>query len=80
MGFIGDGSQLSPFFREWFTHDLDGAGDPQYYGYTDTSGNWYILKLTTTSIRYALPKNNDDVSYITAWTNRATLNYGYIFE
>lgn len=74
------GSLLSPFFREWFVHDLDDEGDPQYFGNVSIDGNWYILKLTGKTIRYALPSNNDNVDYQTAWTNRASLNYGYIFE
>lgn len=74
------GSLLAPFFREWFVQDTDDGGTPQYFGLASIDGNWYIMKIEGSTIRYALPKNNEGKDYSQAWTDRATLTYGYIFE
>lgn len=54
--------------------DLDTAGATQYFGYTDKNGNWYIMQLTATAVRYA----KGTTGYTTGWTNRAlTVVYDY---
>lgn len=55
-------------------------GNPGYFGFMDSVGNWYIMKLTSyeggeKSIRYARGSKFDD--FQTAWNNRASLVYDY---
>lgn len=51
----------------------------KYYGFLDPRGNWYILKndpsASAKTYRYAF----GDIGYEDAWTNRASLTYGYPF-
>jgi hypothetical protein len=58
--------------------DLDDDASPNYYGFVDSDGHWYILKEDTTakSYRYSAGAN----TYATNWTNRLTLNYDYLFN
>jgi hypothetical protein len=53
--------------------DLDTGSSPQYFGYVDKDGRWYILELTATIARYC--KGSD--SYETNWNGRYGLSYGY---
>lgn len=53
--------------------DIDESGATAYYGYLDKSGNWYIMAVTVTTIRYA--KGVEE--YTTNWTGRAELEYDY---
>lgn len=70
--FTDDGSKI---------HNIDES-TPDYYGFVDVAGNWYILKIDGNSYTYAGSNNNSayaptTASYATAWTNRASLTYGY---
>lgn len=56
---------------EYKISDLDSTASPEYYGYVDKRGQWYILKLTDTEARYV----NGTDGYDAAWTNRNSLNY-----
>jgi len=53
---------------------------PNYYGYIDKDGRWYIMKETIsgniTIYRFAKGESN----YSTNWTNRADLTYDYFSE
>lgn len=53
--------------------DLDTTAATQYFGYTNASGNWYIMQLTSSAARYI----KGDGGYSSSWTNRATLTYQY---
>ena len=53
--------------------DIDESGTTAYYGYLDKNGNWYIMEVTGTTVRYF--KGAED--YTTSWTGRALLGYGY---
>jgi hypothetical protein len=44
-----------------------------YYGFIDASGNWFIMQVTSTAIRFCKGTS----SYSTNWTGRAGLTYGY---
>lgn len=56
----------------YVVNDMDTASDPQYFGYENDAGEWYILEMTTsTQLRYAKGASN----YATAWTNRASQSY-----
>lgn len=79
------GTLLRPFIETSWVHDIDEEGTPQYYGRTDIDGNWVIYSKNGGTIRYAGYKNNSDyegnlAGYIEAWTNRASLTYGYLSE
>lgn len=81
----GKTSLLRPFIETSWVHDLDEAGTPQYYGRLDLDGNWVIISKNGGTIRFAGYKNNSSYSgdldgYQDAWTNRATLTYGYLPE
>lgn len=70
----------------WGVNDHDQVSETDsYVGEEDTDGSWRIKKVeissTVTSTRYATVKNNPEVeSYADAWTDRASLNYGYAKE
>lgn len=53
--------------------DIDESGATAYYGYIDKNGNWYIVSVTATAVRYIKGTEN----YTTSWTGRALLEYGY---
>jgi hypothetical protein len=53
--------------------DIDSGGGTEYYGYVDKDGNWCIMEVTATTVRYAVGSSD----YITNWTGRAALEYGY---
>lgn len=50
----------------------DNPSGTSYYGFVDTSGNWYIQRVTATDIDFARGSS----SFSTNWTNRAILSYG----
>jgi len=51
----------------------DDTSTSEYYGFTDTSGNWYIMKIDTTTGIYTYI--NGTSNFLTNWGNRATLTY-----
>jgi len=53
--------------------DIDESGVTSYYGFLDKSGNWYIMEVTPTTVRYV--KGTEE--YATNWTDRAILLYDY---
>jgi|SRR6185436_826919 len=55
----------------------DDDGTPNYYGFTDKDGNWYILKETISAgaDTYRYIKGSSD--FPTNWTGRAGLSYDY---
>jgi len=56
--------------------DIDTSGATQYFGYTNKDGEWYIMQLTDTDVRYARGLSN----YVSNWLNRANLTYDYFFN
>ncbi|MEH1780887.1 MAG: hypothetical protein V7L26_17590 [Nostoc sp.] len=63
--------------KQYVASDLDDSGG--YYGFVTngaSGANWYIQKVTSTSIRYVSGSNG----YSTAWSNRATLTYDYYYN
>lgn len=60
--------------------DKDNDGTPNYYGYTNQFGAWYIMKETVSAgadtYRYAKGTSG----YTTAWTGRVDLTYDYFYE
>ena len=53
--------------------EVDSIGVPQYFGYEDMHGNWYIAQNTAGAWRYA--KGESD--FFTNWTGRTGLSYNY---
>jgi hypothetical protein len=56
-----------------YASDIDESGATSYYGFLDENGNWCIMEVTATSVRYAAGTSD----YTTNWTGRALLEYGY---
>lgn len=59
-------------------NDIEESGDVTYIGKEDKQGNWYVIKIDESSdivINHATEDNNDETTYTTAWTNRASLTY-----
>ena len=58
------------------------AGGPNYYGFLDKQGNFYIMKVTisgdTQTIRYM--RGTGLALYQTSWSDRANLTYKYASE
>lgn len=59
----------------------DEANDTKYYGFSTVNGLWYIIQDDTANgiTKYAYGKNALS-SFVTNWTNRASLTYRDIFE
>jgi len=53
--------------------EIDSAGTPQYFGYENDTGEWYISRNTSGVWRYAKGASN----FSTAWTARASQTYDY---
>ena len=69
-----DGALRTDLLAKYRCADMDKTGDPQYFGFTDADGGWYIMEYTIdTSIRFI----KGDSAYTVAWTNRATQLYDY---
>jgi|MudIll2142460700_1097286.scaffolds.fasta_scaffold05221_7 hypothetical protein len=61
-------------YPEYHISDIDESGATKYYGYVTGKGQWYIMQVTSTAVRYA----KGDTGYTTNWTNRASsVSYDY---
>ncbi len=58
--------------------DDDFNSDPNYTGFTDRLGNWYIVEDNIDSGTHRYTKGSSN--YETNWTNRASLSYNYFHE
>ena len=61
--------------EKYQTADQDVNGDPQYFGFTDRFGNWYIQQYNVANGTFRYFKGTS--AYSTNWTNRSTLSYDY---
>ena len=61
-------------------NDVDADASPNFYGFTDKGGGWFILEetLSAGADTYRYARGNDN--YITNWTNRVGLTYKYYFD
>lgn len=59
-------------FAKYKCSDMEEAAT-SYYGFIDAGGNWFIMQVTSTAIRFIKGTSG----YTTNWTNRAGLSYGY---
>lgn len=55
--------------------DIDPTDGNSYFGYTDPTGNWYIMNLTATAARYVKGTSG----YTAAWGGRGGLQYDYFY-
>lgn len=71
-GILSVGNALS----EYAIANIDGDGTPNYYGFLKSDGTYYIMKevLSAGADIYTYTRGISD--YSTAWTNRATEDYG----
>ena len=70
-----DGSLRTDLLARYKCADLDESGSPAYYGFVDTDGNWYIMSVTATAIRYAKGSSG----YLVAWAARNPGSYDYYY-
>ena len=56
----------------------DTSADPQYFGFVDRLGKWYIQKYNVAAGTFRYAKGAS--AYSTNWGNRATLDYFYFFD
>lgn len=79
VGTSGDtsGTSEDPLIKYKFS-DTDDDASPNYYGATDVDGAYYILKQDTSAgtLRYTTGAS----AYATAWSNRASESYDYLFN
>ena len=63
---------------EYVNSDSDTDQEPEYWGYVDRFGNWFIEEINRTNgtYRFARGPNN----YSANWTNRTDLDYKYWYE
>lgn len=68
----GGGSPTDPYLLNDFQD-----GTPLYLGKAKSDGTWLVQRYngTTGEMRYANLSNNAGLTYATAWSGRATLNY-----
>lgn len=76
-----DGSLRVDILSSYKLADIDIAADPQYFGYINTDGAWYIKEYNVANgtIRYA----KSDSGYTLAWQNRTdseSVVYDYYFN
>lgn len=73
------GTQPYPFkdLSKYYFADKDEGVSVQYYGATDVSGAWYILRVSGNQIgRYAAGRED----YESNWARRESLTYAYLYE
>ena len=70
-----DGSLRTDILIRYKLADIDAVADPQYFGYIDTDGKWYIKKYNETNgtMRYV----KGDSGYALVWINRVDATYDY---
>jgi hypothetical protein len=57
-------------------NDIDDSGTTKYFGFTDKDGNWFIMQLTPTQVRYIKGAS----AYTASWTGRTGLTYDYFYN
>lgn len=62
---------------DYFPSDIE-YGTPNYYGFVDKDGNWYIQRDASGGTEFRYVKGSTD--YTTNWTGRAGLSYGYFYD
>lgn len=58
--------------------DIDESdANTKYYGFVNKDGNWYIMKVTATAIRYVSGSSGYETPTTGAWATRASKTYDY---
>lgn len=63
--------------QDFFIADKDDDATPNYFGFLNRNGEWYILKETVSAGADTYRYTKGASGYTTAWTNRATEPYDY---
>jgi len=58
--------------------EIDDSGTTTYYGFTNKSGGWLIMREDTDSTSFRYAKGN--VDFPTAWAGRTNLKYDYYYN
>lgn len=71
-GGAGSGNPTEPYALNDFAD-----GDPLYLGKVKADGTWLVQRYSAASgeMRYANLSNNAGLTYATAWSGKASLNY-----
>lgn len=74
------GASSSDILASYKISDKDDDASPNYFGFVNADGAWYILKETVSAgadtYRYAAGSS----SYTTNWTNRASLSFDHFYN
>ena len=60
--------------------DKDDDASPNYYGFVDKDGNWYIMEETVVAGADTYRYIKGATGYIAAWTGRGLLVYDYFYN
>jgi hypothetical protein len=71
--YVSGGGETSPT-DGYGINNIDNSG-PNYYGFENQDGNWYIIKEVDSSNPSAYTYAAGTSDYATAWTNRTTQTY-----
>ena len=67
-------------FENYKLSDKDDDASPNYYGYVNRKGEWFIMEETISpgadTYRFAVGKSD----YTTNWNDRTNLTYKYFYE
>lgn len=68
------GGESTPTSR-YIISDMDVSADPNYFGYLDKAGSWYIMRMSeaTGETRYARGSSG----YAAAWASKDVQSYDY---
>ncbi len=69
------GSEFYEISDEYDASVTGFVGDFEYFGYMNPIGKWIIQRHQITTGTYRYVSGSSD--YITAWTNKGSLGYGY---
>ena len=75
-----DGNSLASPVAGYVLSDKDDDASPNYYGYVDKEGNYYIMKETISPGADTYRFVKDSSGYTTAWTGRVGLSYDYFYN
>ena len=64
-------------FEGFTVSDVDYDASPNYYGFVDRQGRWYIMEETLSAGANTYRYASGDSAYTASWTGRAGLTYAY---
>lgn len=67
-------------YDEYKFSDKNEIGSVQYMGFVNRSGDWFIVRNTENTVRYARPSYNENSDYLTAIKSAGSLEYRYYYE